>query len=158
VETNYINAMGRMAEAEGEKAIYQDLRMKMFINPDEMKSAVRVEPRLAQELMIAWADGSISTCSSIPRCIPGSSLYFEPWMALTFSEGSIGGASRAFPPGLEAFYGKTFRAPRRTRPALPPETTGSNGIAIAPANTVSHHALLLINPHTSFFFRSELQA
>ena len=24
-------------------------------------------------------------------------------------------------------------------------------------NTVSHHALLLINPHTSFFFRSELQ-
>jgi acyl-homoserine lactone acylase PvdQ len=34
---------------------------------------------------------------------------------------------------------------------------GSNGIAIAPANTANHHALLLINPHTSFFFRSELQ-
>src|SRR5205807_10116488 len=39
----------------------------------------------------------------------------------------------------------------------PPEPTGSNGMAIAPANTASHHALLLINPHTSFFFRSELQ-
>ncbi|WP_433966719.1 penicillin acylase family protein [Tunturiibacter gelidiferens] len=38
-----------------------------------------------------------------------------------------------------------------------PEPTGSNGIAIAPSNTVDHHALLLINPHTSFFFRSELQ-
>lgn len=37
------------------------------------------------------------------------------------------------------------------------EPTGSNGIAIAPSNTASHHALLLINPHTSFFFRSELQ-
>jgi acyl-homoserine lactone acylase PvdQ len=37
------------------------------------------------------------------------------------------------------------------------EPGGSNGIAIAPANTVGHHALLLINPHTSFFFRSELQ-
>ena len=34
---------------------------------------------------------------------------------------------------------------------------GSNGIAIAPSNTAGHHALLLINPHTSFFFRSELQ-
>src|SRR5205823_4053063 len=37
------------------------------------------------------------------------------------------------------------------------EPTGSNGIAIAPSNSASHHALLLINPHTSFFFRSELQ-
>src|SRR5215469_4172596 len=27
VETNYINAMGRLAEAEGESKIYQDLRM-----------------------------------------------------------------------------------------------------------------------------------
>ena len=37
------------------------------------------------------------------------------------------------------------------------EPTGSNGMAIAPSNTAEHHALLLINPHTSFFFRSELQ-
>src|ERR1700722_1673428 len=28
VETNYINAMGRLAEAEGESKIYLDLRMK----------------------------------------------------------------------------------------------------------------------------------
>jgi len=38
-----------------------------------------------------------------------------------------------------------------------PEPSGSNGFAIAPGNTIDHHALLLINPHTSFFFRSELQ-
>src|SRR5207247_11090361 len=38
-----------------------------------------------------------------------------------------------------------------------PEPTGSNGIAIAPAHTINHHALLLINPHTSFFFRAEVQ-
>jgi len=31
VETNYLNAMGRLAEAEGESKIYQDLRMKLFI-------------------------------------------------------------------------------------------------------------------------------
>ena len=37
------------------------------------------------------------------------------------------------------------------------EPSGSNGMAIAPSNTADHHALLLINPHTSFFFRSELQ-
>src|SRR5919107_1183291 len=34
---------------------------------------------------------------------------------------------------------------------------GSNGFAIAPSNTRDGRALLLINPHTSFFFRSEVQ-
>ena len=33
VETNFINAMGRLAEADGEKEIYRDLRMKLFIDP-----------------------------------------------------------------------------------------------------------------------------
>ena len=37
------------------------------------------------------------------------------------------------------------------------ERQGSNGIAIAPKLTADGGALLLINPHTSFFFRSELQ-
>src|SRR4051812_35668945 len=37
VETNYINAMGRLAEAEGATEIYRDLRMKLFIDPDSMK-------------------------------------------------------------------------------------------------------------------------
>src|SRR2546422_3804994 len=32
VETNYLNALGRLAEAEGESRIYQDLRMKLFID------------------------------------------------------------------------------------------------------------------------------
>jgi acyl-homoserine-lactone acylase len=37
------------------------------------------------------------------------------------------------------------------------EPSGSNGIAIGPQITRDGRALLLINPHTSFFFRSELQ-
>src|SRR5439155_4230893 len=40
---------------------------------------------------------------------------------------------------------------------LETEPGGSNGVAIAPSNTSARHALLLINPHTSFYFRSELQ-
>ena len=37
------------------------------------------------------------------------------------------------------------------------ERQGSNGIAIAPSLTTAGNALLLINPHTSFYFRSEAQ-
>src|SRR5882724_1732098 len=38
VETNYINAMGRLAETEGEARIWQDLRMKLFIDPATLRS------------------------------------------------------------------------------------------------------------------------
>ncbi len=48
VETNYINAMGRLAEAEGESKIYQDLRMKLFIDPAAHEDAIRSEPGLAE--------------------------------------------------------------------------------------------------------------
>src|SRR6202020_1345433 len=34
---------------------------------------------------------------------------------------------------------------------------GSNGFAIAPRLSATGHALLWINPHTSFYFRAELQ-
>src|SRR5579871_5008967 len=44
VETNYINAMGRLAEAEGESKIYQDLRMKLFIDADSLKTQYAKSP------------------------------------------------------------------------------------------------------------------
>ena len=86
-------------------------------------------------------------------------------MALSFSEGSIGGdIERVNLTQLEAFYGKAratavsaARMPVAPRATAYAEPTGSNGIAIAPSNTRDRHALLLINPHTSFFFRAEAQ-
>ena len=44
VETNYLNSIGRLAEAEGEGAIWQDLRMKLFINPDSMRAKYAASP------------------------------------------------------------------------------------------------------------------
>ena len=57
VETNYINAMGRLAEAEGEKEIYRDLRMKLFVDPEDLKAKYKESPASLQALMNAWADG-----------------------------------------------------------------------------------------------------
>jgi acyl-homoserine lactone acylase PvdQ len=82
-------------------------------------------------------------------------------MALTFTEGSIGGdIEKVNLNQLQAFYGKEPKTQARNYTEPDPwsvEPSGSNGAAIAPSNTAGHHALLLINPHTSFFFRSELQ-
>jgi len=159
IETNYLNAMGRLAEAEGEAAIWQDLRMKLFIDPDVLRTQYAASPAAMRRLMDAWADGLNYFLTTHPDVKPRVITRFEPWMALSFTEGSIGGdIERVNLDELAAFYGE-----RSTRPApaelgeLPKEPSGSNGIAIAPSNTADHHALLLINPHTSFFFRSELQ-
>ncbi len=159
VETNFINSQGRLAEAEGEAEIYRDLRMKLFIDPADMKAQYDKAPAWLKSLMNAWADGLNFYLSTHPNVTPRVIKHFEPWMALTFSEGSIGGdIERVNLNQLEAFYGKTpekmVSLDERERFVEP---TGSNGAAIAPANTAGHHALLLINPHTSFFFRSELQ-
>lgn len=159
VETNYINAMGRLAEAEGESKIYQDLRMKLFIDPEVMKKQYTSSPAWLRNLMGAFADGLNYYLFKHPEVKPRVIQRFEPWMALTFTEGSIGGdIERVNLKQLEGFYGKTqvseAVSPNDDEPAEP---SGSNGMAIAPANTLNHHALLLINPHTSFFFRSELQ-
>jgi acyl-homoserine-lactone acylase len=159
VETNYINAMGRMAEVEGEPMVYRDLRMKLFIDPDSMKATYAASPAWLKRLMDAFADGLNYYLYTHPDVKPRLITRFEPWMALTFSEGSIGGDIETISvPQLEAFYGHRAEAPVSSDAGHgPAEPTGSNGIAIAPSNTARHHALLLINPHTSFFFRSELQ-
>src|SRR5215213_8882892 len=57
VETNFINSQGRLAEAEGEAEIWRDLRMKLFIDPADMKAQyAKAEPWL-KALMDSWADG-----------------------------------------------------------------------------------------------------
>jgi acyl-homoserine-lactone acylase len=159
VETNYINSMGRLAEAEGEPAIWRDLRMKIFIDPTAMKAQYETSPAWLKNLMNAWADGLNFYLAKHPDVKPKVITRFEPWMALTFSEGSIGGDIETINLNqLQAFYGgaPTAAATNNDRD-LSDDPGGSNGVAISPSNTAGHHALLLINPHTSFYFRSELQ-
>ena len=157
VETNYLNALGRLAEAEGESALWSDLRMKIFIQPDDLKKKFAESPEWLQKLMTAWADGLNFYLAKHPETKPRVITRFEPWMALSFTEGSIGGDIESISLlRLQSFYGAPSVAGLEDFD-FPPEPTGSNGIAIAPKNTTGGNALLLINPHTSFFFRSELQ-
>lgn len=159
VETNYLTALGWMAQAEGETAVVQDLRQRLFINTDSLRSQYSTSPVWLKKLMDAFADGLNFYLSKHPEVKPRVITHFEPWMALSFTEGSIGGdIERVNLNQLAAFYGIAREPAVHTGgDGEPQEPGGSNGIAIAPANTANHHALLWINPHTSFFFRSELQ-
>jgi acyl-homoserine-lactone acylase len=155
VEANLLTALGRSAEAEGESAVWQDLRQRLWIDPVQLQADYRRSAPWLRALMDAWAAGLNYYLATHPDVHPRALDHFEPWMALSFTEGSIGGdIERAELVPLAAFYGGES-APRIAS-AGEPEPGGSNGIAIAPALTRDGHALLLINPHTSFFFRSEL--
>ncbi len=162
VETNYLNAIGMLAQAEGESQVYRDLRVRLFINADTMKARYATSPAWLKTLMNSWADGLNYYLYTHPSVKPLVITHFEPWMPLSFSDGSIGPDFERVNLGqLAALYGK--EAPSIPAPSdvqdedAYTEPTGSNGIAIAPSNTTNHHALLLINPHTSFFFRAEVQ-
>ncbi|ADW67705.1 penicillin acylase family protein [Granulicella tundricola] len=158
VESNYLDSLGRRAESEGESKIYQDLRQKLFIDPEALKKEYAASPQWLQQLMNAWADGLNFYLAKHPEVKPKVIQRFEPWMALSFTEGSIGGdIERVDLKKLEAFYTHKPLVAEVVNPKEEPEPKGSNGFAIAPSNSASHHALLWINPHTSFFFRSELQ-
>lgn len=158
VERNYINAMGRLAEVEGEQEVWRDLRMKLYIDPVDMRAKYAASPAWLKDLMKAWADGLNFYLHTHPEVKPKLLTRFEPWMALSFSEGSIGGDIEEIDlKELEAFYGKAPKpGPADNSNLRDAEPRGSNGFAIASKLSASGHPLLLINPHTSFYFRPEI--
>jgi acyl-homoserine-lactone acylase len=161
IERNYIWATGRLAEIEGEDAIYSDLRARLYMTVAEAKAAYADAPPWLQELCDAFADGLNYYLLTHPDVEPKLLTRFEPWMPMFFSEGSIGGDIEQIPlEGIRSFYGEgralDALATARLREPMLAEPAGSNGIAIAPKLTKNGHSLLLINPHTSFYFRGEI--
>ncbi|MDQ3322005.1 MAG: penicillin acylase family protein, partial [Acidobacteriota bacterium] len=117
VETNYLNALGRLAEAEGEAAVWRDLRMKIFVQPDELKKQFSMSPAWLQKLMTAWADGLNFYLAKHPGVKPRVITKFEPWMALSFTEGSIGGDIETINLArLQSFYGSESKTAQSEEP------------------------------------------
>ena len=161
VEQNYIWATGRLAEVEGEEALYSDLRARLYMTVDEAKAAYDASPEWLQKLCDAYADGINYYLAMNPDVKPRLLTHFEPWMPMFFSEGSIGGDIESVDlDGIKALYGgmsplETLRSNvDENRELIEPK--GSNGFAISGEHTESGDAMLLINPHTSFFFRGEI--
>ena len=161
IERNYVWAIGRLAEIEGEQAIFSDLRARLYMTVDEAKAAYDGAPDWLKALCDAWADGLNYYLQTHADVKPALLTRFEPWMPMFFSEGSIGGDIEQVPlEGIEAFYGEgrsLEKLPQaQPQPAANDEPGGSNGFAIAGKLTRSGNAMLLINPHTSFYFRGEV--
>lgn len=161
VERNYVWAIGRLAELEGEKELYSDLRAQLYMTEAEAKAAYEKAPEWLKELCVAFADGINYYLHTHPEVTPQVITTYEPWMPMFFFEGSIGGdIERISTNDLRAFYEKDSALAmiddQTMEDKLIQEPQGSNGIAIAPSLSESGNAMLLINPHTSFYFRPEV--
>lgn len=161
VERNYIWATGRLAEVEGEEAIFSDLRARLYMTTAQAKAAYASAPKWLRLLCDAFADGVNFYLATHPQVTPKLLTHFEPWMPMFFSEGSIGGDIEAVPlDGIRKFYTgmdpvKNLKFAQITQPSMQ-EPSGSNGFALSGKLTRSGNAMLLINPHTSLFFRGEM--
>ena len=156
VERNYIWATGRLAEVDGEDAIFSDLRARLYMTVDEAKAAYAASPDWLKALCDAYADGLNYYLATNPDVQPKLLTRFEPWMPMYFSEGSIGGDIESISEdGIAAFYGEGRSVVAQAGPVEFDEPKGSNGFAISGELTESGNTLFLINPHTSFYFRGE---
>ncbi|MGM3026343.1 penicillin acylase family protein, partial [Bacillus cereus group sp. BC309] len=83
IEANYLTALGRTAEADGEEALWADLRQRLYVDPEELKDQYVRSPAWLKALMTAWADGLNFYLAKHPNVKPKVLTRFEPWMALS---------------------------------------------------------------------------
>ena len=158
VEMNYIEKLGRLAEVNGEKEIYNDLMIRLVIDSTEAMADYQKAPAWLKKLLIAFADGINYYLYKNPQTKPVLLSRFEPWYPLLWTDGSIGAISTA---GVSVAELKKFYAGDKLSQAMPKQKdeeilTGSNGFAFSPKITASGNSILYINPHVTFYFRPEV--
>ncbi len=186
VEKNYLEVMGRQAEAYGESYLHNDLMMRLIYDSAQAVKDYESSPAWMHKLLDAFADGVNYYLYKHPAVRPQVLRHWEPWYALMFTDGSVSATSTE---GIKAdetweFYTSkelnVIKPPRKVqhvsaaekmvledRGILPPRSEpsneepapdiGSNGFAIAPSRTAHGNALLYINPHVPYYFRMEAQ-
>jgi len=158
VEMNYIEKLGRMAEVQGESALYDDLLNRLVLDSAEaIKDFKNAQPWL-KKLLQAYADGINFYIYKNPKLKPLLLKRFQPWYPLLWTDGSIGAIStgglsindlRKFYSGDNSSIAK-IEVPEEELPS------GSNGFAIGPNLSATGNPMLYINPHVTFYFRPEI--
>lgn len=159
VEMNYIEKLGRLAEVNGEKDLYNDLEIRMIINTSDAIKDYEESPAWLQKLLNAYADGINYYLYKHPNVKPALLTRFQPWYPLLWTDGSIGAIDIADVKlgEIKKFYsGDTTATASLISKDIDPLPGGSNGFAIAPSKTASGNSILYINPHVTFYFRPEV--
>lgn len=158
IELNYIEKLGRLSEINGERSLFDDLQIRLLIDSTEAISDYNKAQPWLKKLLDAHAAGINYYLYKNPHVKPALLHRFEPWYALLWTDGSIGAINTAdlTITELKKFYTGDY-SPAVQTPVVKDQHSGSNGFAFAPSISASGNAMLYINPHTTFYFRPEVQ-
>lgn len=158
VEMNYIDKLGRLAEVNGLKDLYNDLLIRLVIDTADAIADYKTAPLWLKKILNAYADGINYYLYKNPKTKPALLTRFQPWYPLLWTDGSIGAISTG---GISVKEIANFYTDREQdgigAVGYKEEIlTGSNGFAFSPKITASSNAILYINPHVTFYFRPEV--
>jgi acyl-homoserine-lactone acylase len=164
IERNYLYQLGRQSEADGAAPLYTDVQLQLIADStDAIKDYDTAAPWF-KNLLDAFADGMNYYLYKHPEVKPMVFKKFKPWFPLMFTDGSVAATETGdiTPKETQAFYSDASNTigelynPHSIINTHEERETGSNGFAISPSRTASGHAMLYINPHVPFYFRSEV--
>ncbi|RZK50028.1 MAG: acylase [Pedobacter sp.] len=159
IELNYIEKLGRLAEINGPKDIYNDLQIRLLIDSNEAIADYQAAEPWFKKLLDAHAAGLNYYLYKNPHIKPALLTKFQPWYALLWTDGSIGAINTAglTVRELQNFYTGSLEESEAYKHILKDQQSGSNGFAFGPQLTASGKSILYLNPHTTFYFRPEVQ-
>jgi acyl-homoserine lactone acylase PvdQ len=160
VERAYIEKLGRLSEVEGKSYLLQDIKMRLLYDTASAIADYNKSPQWLKNLLQAFSDGIHFYLLKHPDVKPLLLTRFEPWLPLLSTDGAYiatqtGGLQAA---DIKALYAEELTAQVKefTAPDVHTTSAGSNGFALSPSRTADQSAMLYINPHVSFYFRTEM--